>query len=141
MHNSTDKPTEEIMNELINAKTKLELEKLKPYTHPDPVDYFDRLLKARNLNWSRAFVNANMDDSYGRSVKIGRNAFNRDMICRIALGNRLTVDETQSLLKYASCTELYAKNARDKIIIFAINHNWSITQTNEYLDNNGHKPI
>lgn len=139
MDNSTDKPTAEVMNELIKVKTRRELEKLEQYTHPDPVDYFDELLKAKNLNWSKAFVNADMNDSYGRSVKSGRNAFNRNMICRIALGNNLTIDETKNLLKYSSCTDLYAKNERDKLIIFAITNHLSIAETNEFLESNGQK--
>lgn len=141
MNASTDKSTAEIMNELINTKSQRELEKLERYTYPNPIDYFDGLLKARNLNWSRAFANADLDDSYGRSVKSGRNSFNRDMICLLALGNHLTIEETQNLLKYALLGALYAKNARDKIIIYAIAHAWNIAETNAYLDSRGQKQI
>ena len=55
----------------------------------------------------------------------GKRKPQRYQILKIALAMRLTVEETNELLKLANYKELYVKNEVDAVIIFSINHKLS----------------
>ena len=60
---------------------------------------------------------------------------NRNLIIRLALIMKLTLEETQRLLKIAKRGELYPRIQRDAAIIFCIQHKYSLIDTNELLEN------
>ena len=53
-----------------------------------------------------------------------------------AIAAKLTIEETNDLLKYARESKLYARDRRDAIIIFALNSNLNIYETNDLLAGN-----
>ena len=64
--------------------------------------------------------------------KFGRN--HHVIVVRYGkIAAHLTIEETQTLLKYAGEGKLYARDARDGMVIHALNHKLDIWKTNELL--------
>ena len=133
-----DKQTQELLGEILQAKSIKDLQEIGDITSPDPLQYLLKLLKEKNITLSNAFNSASMDDSYGRHLKRKDRKLNRNTILKLAFSIKLTLEETQNLLKYSSCSTLYAKNSRDKLIIFAINNKYSLIQANNLLNDLGY---
>lgn len=125
-------PTEEVQSQLLKIKSLEELRRFNNlnYSHPEPLDYFESLLKARNIKFSTAFKLASIEESYGRHIKNKSRKLNRNTIIKLALGINLTLDETQAFLKYAELNTLYSKNPRDQFIIYAINAKMTVIKAN-----------
>lgn len=64
-----------------------------------------------------------------------------DKLIAIAFGLRLSDEETQALLKLSKNRELYAKDERDAIILFAIQRNETILEANDMLFELSHKVL
>jgi transcriptional regulator with XRE-family HTH domain len=79
--------------------------------------------------------------SIGRSLAYqifnGQRTPNRNLLIRIAIIIKLSMVETQRLLKIAKRGELYPRIQRDAAIIFCIQHKYSLIDTNELLENLG----
>jgi hypothetical protein len=58
-------------------------------------------------------------------------------VLQIALGINLTMEETNRLLKLAEKSELYVKDQRDAVIMFALNKNWSLYDTEALIIERG----
>ena len=54
----------------------------------------------------------------------------RDKVIMLCFGLSLNVDEAQQLLKKSGYAPLYARDTRDSIIIFSIEHSISVLNTN-----------
>lgn len=59
----------------------------------------------------------------------------RDTILRIALAMKLSLRQVQTLLHLSERGELYPRIRRDAILIFAIEHGFTLSETNESLRN------
>lgn len=64
----------------------------------------------------------------------GKRKPSRDKIIQLSFGLSLSVEETQLLLKVSNMKELYSKQKRDAIILFAITHKMSLIETEILLD-------
>lgn len=128
-----EKPTQEMLNEILQAASIEEVQKISEAPTPDPIEYFLSLLKEKNLKAAAVFRNAGIDDSYGRHLINKDRRPNRNMILKLALSAGFSLKETQNFLKYASHNDLYAKDHRDQIIIFAIKQKYTVMQANESL--------
>lgn len=63
----------------------------------------------------------------------GERLTTRNVVLRIALAFHLSIDETQELLRSGQRAELYAPVRRDAVILFCINHGFTLAQTEEAL--------
>ena len=75
-----------------------------------------------------------------RQLKI-QTSIGREKLIAICIGIGLNLTETQRVLTIGKQKILYAKDARDSIIIFSINNNYSIMETNELLFEENFEPI
>ena len=62
---------------------------------------------------------------------------NRNLLIRMAIIMKLSLEETQRLLRIAQKGELYPKIQRDAAIIFCIQNKYNLIDTNELLENLG----
>ena len=62
----------------------------------------------------------------------------RNKLIAIAFGMHLSVDETQAMLKLSGYRKLYAKDARDAILLFSLNQKMNVEETNDLLYEYGH---
>jgi len=71
----------------------------------------------------------------------GKKKPSREKLIRIFLAMSFTLAECQCALRIYCYSELYAKNKRDSIFIYAINHNLSVAKLNELLKENGEEEL
>lgn len=67
----------------------------------------------------------------------GERLTTRNVLVRIALVLRLTPERTQLLLRSGQRAELYALVRRDALILFCMNHGYTLAQTEDALLQNG----
>lgn len=96
-------------------------------------EYLQQLLDEKGLSRSEVVRNAQIDDTYGYYIFMGKRRASRDYIVRIALSMKCTLIEANRMLQAAGHNELYCKNRRDAIIIFCITHESGVQRTNEEL--------
>lgn len=63
----------------------------------------------------------------------GEKIPSRDKLIAIAFGLRLSDEEAQKMLKLSGNRELYARDERDALILFALQHKKNIFEINELL--------
>ncbi len=96
-------------------------------------DYLYLLLERKGMKVATALQNAQMSESYGYQLVSGKRQPSRNKVLQLALGLSLTLEETNRLLKLAGKSELYVKNQRDAVIMFALNKSWSLYDTEALL--------
>lgn len=129
------KPTNELM-EALNSSSSLEnfIQSEKKHLIDSPLCvYLNQLAEEKNLTKSQIIRDAELNEIYGYQLFSGKRFPSRDKLLSLAFGMHLSLDETQQLLKYAGFSPLYPKNERDSILIWSINHNYSVCKANEAL--------
>ena len=99
--------------------------------------YLSILLERHNLTKQEVYAASNLDRSLTYQIFNGSRRPSRNALLSIALGMRLTLPETQRLLKIAQRGELYPKNRRDAAILFCIFQKLSLIETELLLDSIG----
>lgn len=96
-------------------------------------EYLHALLLEKDLQKKDVVRNSLLDRVYVYQIFAGRKFPSRNKLIALAFGMRLSVEETQKLLKISGNRELYARDERDAIILFALHHNMTISDANELL--------
>lgn len=103
--------------------------------------YFHRLLRARGLTRKEALKLAGLKESRVQLLNGTRTARNPDEYVCLALAMRLTLSQTQQMLKYVKKGELYPLKERDAALVFAIGHGFSLAETRQLLLDHGLPPL
>ncbi|MCR2049141.1 helix-turn-helix domain-containing protein [Acetatifactor muris] len=74
-----------------------------------------------------------LDRKYIYQIFDGTKIPSRDKLIAMAFGLRLSAEEAQTMLKLSENRELYVRDRRDAIILFALQRNMSIFETNDLL--------
>lgn len=98
-------------------------------------DYLTMLLAQKNISIANVVRDSLLDRSYVYDIFAGRKKPSRNKLVALAFGLKLTDDETQKMLKVSGNRELYARDVRDSIILFALRQHMDIDKTNELLFN------
>ncbi len=127
--------TQELLKLLKNTKDMKSY--LKTYSRtftavPLPV-YLENLLTEKHLQKSQCIRDADLQRNYGYQIFSGQRVPSRDKILRLCISMRLTAKETHTLLCSTGYADLYPKNKRDSILIFALEKGLSVLETNELL--------
>ena len=96
-------------------------------------EYLNKILSDRNLKTSDLVKLTGLDRTYTYQIMSGRKNPSRDKVIAICFALNMSFEDTQQLLKATGYPILYARFQRDSIIIFALQHNASLTDTNELL--------
>ncbi|MGB4659138.1 MAG: helix-turn-helix transcriptional regulator [Mobilitalea sp.] len=99
--------------------------------------YLYKLIEKAGLSISQVSEKACISKSLAYQIFNGQRIPNRNLIIRMAFIMKLSIEDTQRLLKIAKRGELYPRIQRDAAIIFCIQHKYSMIDTNEMLDNLG----
>lgn len=139
-----NKTTDELNNELKEADDIRRFMK----TNEDELiskrisDFLNELIEKKGLKKARVIDKANLQKTYAYEVLNGRKRNpSRDILLRLAFAMGLDLEETQTLLKHSRMPQLYARNSRDSIIIYAINNKKSLIDCNVLLDEMKEKPL
>ncbi len=105
--------------------------------------YVKMILKQNGLSQQDAFLNADIPERYGYKLLSGeKHTRQRDVILRICFGAGMTLEETQKALRKYGMPELYAKNARDALLMTLFSKRpSSIIEMNKFLVMNKMQPL
>lgn len=104
-------------------------------------EYLQQLLDKKSLKRAEVIRKANLNATFGYQVFTGARGAGRDTILQLVFAMELTLREANRLLQAAGVNGLYCKNRRDGIIIFCIEHSYSLQETDEELYRFGEETI
>lgn len=96
-------------------------------------NYLNQLLIQKELKKSDVIRQSGLDRKYCYEIFAGTKIPSRDKVLALCFALRLSESETTHLLKATGYALLYARIERDSIILFALQHRLSLTDTNELL--------
>ena len=139
-----DKDTAQLENELRNAKDvenflSANAQNLREFTLKE---YLRKLLAEKNLSQAQVIRDSQLAEGYAKKIFRGltiRPA--REKILSLAVAMNLSPRETDYLLYYAGHNKLYARNAWDDVIAFALTNHKTVADTNELLTNLQLEPL
>lgn len=104
-------------------------------------EYLAQLIDEKKLKKAVIIAESGLERTYAYQIFSGKKLPKRDKLLALAFGMQLTYEETQTLLKVNEYAQLYPKNRRDSMIIFALNKGQSIFELNETLFSMGEHTI
>lgn len=131
-------------DELLKQIRELNIDEFKKEENFDMTgigEYLGNLLDARGLQPKDIILNLNMDRSYTYQILGGRRNPTRNFLLRIAIFLKLPLDETQRMLSIAQRAQLYTRNRFDAAIIFALEHEMGLDETNVLLEEIGEESL
>ena len=99
--------------------------------------HLKHLLSEKGISKADVARDSLLDRTYTYQIFSGKKNPSRNKLISLAFGLHLSDEETQTLLKISVNRELYAKDARDAVILFALQHGMSVFETNELLFKHG----
>lgn len=96
-------------------------------------DYLNQLLTQKELKKSDVIRNSGLDRKYCYEIFAGTKTPSRDKVLALCFALQLSEAETTHLLKSTGYAQFYPRIERDSIILFALEHQLSLTDTNELL--------
>lgn len=96
-------------------------------------EYLNMLLSEKELSRADVVRNSLLDRVYVYQIFSGKKTPSRDKLIALAFGLCLSDEETQKLLKLSGNRELYARDERDVLILFALQRKKTIFEVNELL--------
>lgn len=132
------KNTEEVLNEIKETDnvSKYIKDNKESLNVKNPSFVLEGLLKMKNTTRANVLRQCGMDKGYMYQIFSGERFPSRDKSIMIGFGLKLSLEEMQSYLKQIGYKELYAKNERDTVMIFCINKNLNLIDTNIELQKN-----
>jgi len=97
-------------------------------------EHLEYLINEKAVSKADIIAKANIEKGYGYQIFKGIKNPSRDKIIALAFAFGLTIEQTQRLLIISETGELYPRSKRDSIIIFCINKQMSLVDTNILLD-------
>lgn len=134
-----EKSTDKLMHEIKTA-TDVEdyLTKNRDYLLKESLsEHLHMLLSQKNLRRADVIRSSLLGRAYVYRIFAGDKIPSRDKLIALAFGLQLTEEETQKMLKLSGCRELYARDERDALLLFALQRNMTIMDANELLLDHG----
>lgn len=129
-----------LTEDLLKQIRELNIDEFKKEDNFDKIgigDYLSNLLTSHDLQPKDIIINLNMDRSYTYQILGGRRNPTRNFLLRIAIFLKLPLEETQRMLSIAQRAQLYPRNRFDAAIIFALEHEMALEETNALLEEIG----
>ena len=100
-------------------------------------EHLNLLLSQKNLSRADVVRGSLLDRAYVYQIFSGEKTPSRDKLLALAFGLCLSDSEAQKMLKQSGNRELYSRDARDALILFALQRKKTIFETNELLVDHG----
>jgi len=100
-------------------------------------EHLNTLLVQKGLLVADVARESQLDRKYVYQIFDGKKRPSRDKLIAIAFGLGLDEEETQRMLKVSGNKELYVRNKRDAVILFALQRKKTLMETNYLLDDHG----
>lgn len=96
-------------------------------------DYLHDIIEAKGLRRADVVRASTVNSTFVYQIFNGTRRVSRDNAIKLAFGAQCNLRETQRLLRHAGVSELWCKNRRDAIIIFCIEHGYSLPECDDEL--------
>ena len=140
--------TEDLQSQINKTKSMDQLQKLQEatadkYAAPSAWEYLlataakhglDKAMLAKSIIQQSA-----LERTYVYHLLSGEFGLTRDKLVQFAIAGGFTLEETNTLLKYGHLAPLYARDTRDAVLIYSLNRKLSLMDTNQALEELGHK--
>ena len=102
--------------------------------------WIDRKIEASGLSRKQIIQKSSLEQSYGYKLLKGtRHTSERDYILDLCFAIRMNAEETQHTLRLYEMPLLSSWKGRDSLILYALDHHFSLDDANELLEENGYK--
>ena len=138
------KNTEDFFNELTNAHSEGSLDRIisDPAVSKDSFDtYFCNVIDSRGVKKSELVSRVNISRTYIYQLLNGTRVPGRDNALALCIAGGFSLNETNRCMALIKAGALYAKDARDAVIIYCINNKLSCSETNALLYKKEMKPL
>ena len=125
--------TEDLLAELLLSRDPQEFIEKYDITSHSLSEYLQALLEEKGLRRIDVIRSADLNETFGYQIFTGARRASRDNLLKIAFAMGCTLREANRLLQAGGANELYCKNRRDAIVIFAISHGYTLQKTEEEL--------
>ena len=101
----------------------------------DIAEYLNDIIKKKGLKKSDIIRESGLNKQYFYEILSGKKgkAFKQNTVLSIAIAMKMSLEETQRLLKICKAGELYSKKRRDSIIIWGISHQKTLSDIEQLL--------
>lgn len=142
MYPEYSKKTEELMKYIETSRGSVEqlLEDLQEQSLDMTLqEYLNDLLFQKGMTVADVNRKSTVEKGYENQIFNGRRKNpKREKLLAIAFAMELTIAETQNMLKIAQKPQLYPRNRKDQIILFALTKHYSLIDVNEILEDLGY---
>ena len=138
-----EKSTEELIHEIKSA-TDIEdylYDNQENLINSTLTEHLNSLLSKKGIRKADVVRDSQLGRAYVYQIFSGEKTPSRDKLIAIAFGLHLTDKEVQALLKASKNRELYARDERDAIILFAIQRSMPIMSANDLLFEHGFQTL
>lgn len=125
--------TEELLQELLAAPDARSFAERHRLAKRSLSDYLQQLLDEKGFERADIVRKAGLNDTFGYQIFMGQRGASRNKVLQLAFAMRLTLKEADRLLQAAGANQLYCKDRRDAIIIFCLDHGYTLQKTDEEL--------
>lgn len=130
------KKTEELLK-ILEKETSFDeylTENAEEFISGSLADVLNEYTEKSKLKKSDIINAADLDRTYAYQVFSGvRKKPSRDKVLRLCFGMKLSVYDTQALLKRSGYPQLYPRIRRDSVLIFSLERGLSVMEANELL--------
>lgn len=132
--------TNELLKRLEHTNSLSDLDKYDKETSSYQIpqtfsEYLEHCLFVSSLTPAELFEHAQIQRNYGYQILNGQKNPGRNKVLSLCLALSLKLEEVQRALTLAKEGSLYPKNRRDSVLIFCINKQMSVSDTNLLLHN------
>ena len=125
--------TEEMLDELLSAPRVEDYLRRHDLETPALSEYLNLLLDESGLTRAEVLRKAGIEQTHGWYAFNGKRGLGRDNTLKLAFAFGLDVRHANRLLQAAGTNALYAKNRRDAILIYCLEHSCTLQQANDTL--------
>ena len=101
---------------------------------PEPLSYLLQLAQKKDISRAQLIRDAQLERTFGYHLLDGSKTLTRNKALALVFAARLTPEEANTFLKYAQLPQLYPRNRRDNVILFCLQKQQSLQETNCTLD-------
>ncbi len=137
-----EKSTEELLKTLKENSLETYLSNNTGELVDSPIyKYLEKIIEDKVLKKSDIIKKSGVQTNYAYQIFSGLKIPSRDKLIALCFGMELSLDEAQTLLKYAGYAKLYPRTKRDSIIIDALEKHINIINCNITLDKFNLSPL
>lgn len=133
--------TARLLRMLETSPRRFQEQQLSGKKDPSFHEYLNKLMEKYECYAPSLVTGACISKTYVYQFINGERLPGRDIILRISLAMKLTLDETQRLLTLAGKSILYPRLRRDASILYCIRKKMSLDETNSFLEDLGEGPL